>query len=395
MSRGQGLAGAIGSVLSRRRVPIELRPKGEPKGAVLLSYITKPFALEPDDNLFTAHSNLWECMEIARTFLDRGFSVDVIDYDDASFVPKKDYAVFIDIHSNMERLAPMLSKDCLKILHATGSYWKFQNDAEQARVDAIRARRGASLRPRRVVPPSRAIESADCMTLLGNAVTASTFAFAGKPIHKLHVSSPVTFPWDESKDFEAAKKRFVWFGGTGLILKGLDIALEAFAGVPDLHLTVCGPTNKERDFADAYHKELFETKNIHTVGWVDPQGEQFRRILHETGAMVYPSASEGQSTSVVVCLHAGLVPVVSVQSGVDVLQLGRVLTECTVEEVRREARAVASMSTRDFEAMSRSAWEYARRQHTRESFSREYRGAVAAILQQWSGRGRGSHPRTG
>jgi len=382
LSRRQGLAGAIGSVLSRtrRRVPIELRPKGEPKGAVLLSYITKPFALEPDDNLFTAHSNLWECMEIARTFLDRGFSVDVIDYDDASFVPKKDYTVFIDIHSNMERLAPMLSKDCLKILHATGSHWKFQNDAEQARVAAIRARRGASLRPRRIVPPSRAIELADCMTLLGNAVTASTFAFAGKPIHKLHVSSPVTFPWDESKDFEAAKKRFVWFGGPGLILKGLDIVLEAFSKMPELHLTVCGPVENEKDFSREYEKELYGTPNIRTLGMVGLMSDEFAEVRRSVGSLVYPSASEGQSTGVVVCMHGGLIPIVSRQSGVDIDGLGIILSESSIEEVQAAARQVAARPAEEVRPMARRVWEYARANHTRENFSKEHRNAVDSIL---------------
>ena len=380
MSRGKGLAGALSSVLSRRRVPVELKPTGEPKGAVLLSYITKPFTLEPDDNLFTAHSNLWECMEIARTFLDRGFSVDVIDYDNASFVPRKDYAVFIDIHSNMERLAPMLSKDCLKILHATGSHWKFQNDAEQARVDAIRARRGASLSPRRVVPPSRAIESADCMTLLGNEVTASTFAFAGKPIHKLHVSSPVTFPWDESKDFEAAKKRFVWFGGTGLILKGLDIVLEAFSKMPELHLTVCGPVENEKDFSREYDKELYGTPNIRTLGMVGLMSDEFAEVRRSVGSLIYPSASEGQSTGVVVCMHGGLIPIISRQSGVDIDGFGIILSESSIEEVQAAARQVAARPAEEVRLTARNAWEYARANHTRENFSKEYRSAVDSIL---------------
>ena len=381
MSRGKGLAASIGSVLRQRRHgPIELNPEGSPKGAVLLSYITRPFALKPDDSLFTAHSNMWECMEITRTFLGLGYSVDVIDYDDATFVPKRDYSVFIDIHSNMERLAPMLNKDCLKILHATGSHWKFQNDAEQARVDAIKARRGASLKPRRVVPPSKAIESADCMTLLGNSVTASTFEFAGKPIYKVHVSSPVAYPWDESKDFEAAKKRFVWFGGTGLVLKGLDIVLEAFSQMPELSLTVCGPVENEKDFAREYDRELYRTPNIRTLGKVELLSDEFAEVRHSVGSLIYPSASEGQSTGVVVCMHGGLVPAVSRQSGVDVDGFGILLSESSIEEVRAVARQIAARPSKEVESMARSAWEYARANHTRENFSNDYRKAVDSIL---------------
>ena len=382
MAASSRLRATVGSAIEaiRRKRVVSLAPEGGQKGNVLLSYITKPFTLKPDDRWWGVHSNMWECKEIATTWLEAGYAVDVIDYRDSNFVPRKKYDVLIDIHDNLERLAPLVGKDCLKILHATGSHWRFQNEAEQRRLNALRERRHVVLQARRTVPPSRGPETADFVTLLGNDATESTFAYAGKPIYKLKVSSPVAYPWDDGKDFESCGKRFLWLGGSGLVLKGLDIVLEAFAGMPELQLTVCGPTDKERDFADAYHKELFETKNIRTIGWVDQHGDQFRQILHETGALVYPSASEGQSTSVVVCLHAGLVPVVSAQSGVDVPGFGRVLTECSVDEVRREARAVAGLNPKDFETMSRSAWEYARQNHTRESFSREYRKVVSDIL---------------
>jgi len=388
LSRRPGFVGALGSALSRtrKRVPIELRPSGEPKGAVLLSYITKPFALDHSSYWFNVHSNMWECTEMARTFLDLGYSVDVIDWDDADFVPKKDYSIFIDIHSNMERLAPMLRSDCLKILHATGSHWRFQNDAEQSRVDAIKARRGASLKPRRMVPPSRAVEFADSVTLLGNDATASTFPLSGKPVHKLHVSSPVTYPWDDSKDFEAAKKQFVWFGGSGLVLKGLDVVLEAFSQMPELKLIVCGPVESEKDFRREYDRELYRTPNIRTAGLVGLTSDEFASIRHSTGSLVYPSASEGQSTSVVVCMHGGLVPLISRQSGVDVGRFGVVLEKSTIEEVKLVARQVASMPGEEVSSMARGAWEHAQTYHTRENFSSEYRKAINDILGKHRGR---------
>ena len=33
-----------------------------------------------------------------------------------------------------------------------------------------------------------------------------------------------------------------------MVHKGLDLVLEAFAGMPEYHLTVCGPVAKEKDF---------------------------------------------------------------------------------------------------------------------------------------------------
>ena len=372
-----------------RRGRVSLKPStGTPKGDVLLSYITKPFRLSPENPYFNVHSNMWECREIAQTFLDLGHAVDVIDWEDRDFVPKKQYSVLIDIHNNLERLAPFAGKDCLKILHVTGAHWRFQNEAENARLAALQKRRGVSLAPRRTVPPSLGIEHADCATLLGNDVTARTFEYAGKPIYRIPVSSPVTFDWIEGKDFEKCRNRFVWMASSGLVLRGLDIALEAFSAMPDLSLTVCGDIHAEEDFERAYRKELYETPNIRTVGWVDIGGREFSEMTRSSIGLVYPSASEGQSTSVVTCLHAGLIPIVSRESGVDVEGFGRVLTGCSLDEVKDTVRSVSRLPARETASMAKSAWEYARKNHTREAFSRQYRKAVDDILLS-----RGIHPR--
>lgn len=125
---------------------------------VLLSYITNPFRMSPNNPRFNHHSNKWECREMANIWLNHGYNVDVIDWNNTRFIPKRDYSIFIDIHSNMERLTPFL-KNSKKILHITGAHWKFQNAAETKRLSDLRLRRGFSLKPRRQVTPCNGIES--------------------------------------------------------------------------------------------------------------------------------------------------------------------------------------------------------------------------------------------
>jgi len=116
-----------------RHRTVSLPPSGEAVGRVLLSYITAPFS--PGFEAGSAnHSNLWECSEIARILRGMGYAVDVIDWDDADFVPKRRYDIFIDIHGNMERLAPLVGEECLKVVHVTGSHWLHQNRAEYERL---------------------------------------------------------------------------------------------------------------------------------------------------------------------------------------------------------------------------------------------------------------------
>ena len=121
--------------------------------------------------------------------------------------------------------------------------------------------------------------------------------------------SAVSYPWFEDKDFAAARTRFLWIGSRGLVHKGLDLVLEAFARMPEVHLTVCGPIHEEPAFEAAFRRELYETPNIETLGWVDIASPAFAELLKRTVALVYPSAAEACCGTVVNSMQAGLIPV--------------------------------------------------------------------------------------
>lgn len=359
---------------------IPLRPSCTPKGNVLLSYITDPF-FEYKEREYT-HTNIWECREMANIFLASGYAVDVIDWKNDSFIPKKNYSYCIDIHSNLERLSPLLNKDCVKIFHATGSHWLFQNRAEYERLFNLQQRKKITLVPRRSLTPSFAIENADLVTLLGNEATENTYRYANKKIFHIPLSTTHSFPFPENKNINEAKKRFVWFGGGGMIHKGLDLVLEAFAEMPEYHLSVCGPVRSEKDFEKAYWKELYETKNIKTFGRIDPGGSIFREILDSSVALVYPSCSEGQSGAVITCLHGGLIPAVSYQSGVNVNDFGIIFKENTIAEIKEVVRHIASTPNEELRFMSKKAWEYAGKEHTRERWSSSFKTFVKSLAKK-------------
>lgn len=350
------------------------------EGDVLLSYITSPFKVKPDHPFFYLHTNLWECERIAQTWQNHGYNVDIIDWDNPWVFPKKDYSVFIDIHSNMERIAPRLSKDCKKILHITGAHWQYQNAAEMRRLSDLETRRGIRLYPQRQVVPSRGIEYADCATILGNSFTRETFAFAKKPLYPIPISTTVQYPAPEKK-FDKIRKNFLWFGSTGMVHKGLDLVLEVFSRLPDYHLTVCGPVHKEPDFERAYTRELYHTKNIRTVGFTDIRSVQFLDIIKNTTALIYPSCSEGGGGSVITCMHAGLIPIVSVESSVDVGEdFGILLRNCSADEIRDSVMSLSQKSEAELQHMAYSAWQYARANHTREKFAEHYEKFVQNII---------------
>ena len=167
------MIGRIKKILGKRGNCVSLLPDGSVKGRVLLSYIVEPFLTPQRQEISSTHTNFWECTQIARTFLEFGYAVDVIDWVDTAFVPRLEYSFVVDIHSNLERLAPLLDSACVKILHITGSHWLFQNQAELKRLYGVQQRRGVTLLPRRTVPPSLGIENADFATIIGNEFTMS------------------------------------------------------------------------------------------------------------------------------------------------------------------------------------------------------------------------------
>jgi glycosyltransferase involved in cell wall biosynthesis len=358
---------------------VSLNPLKPSKGNVLLSYRTSPF-LKGGEEEMRIHTAAWECVQIAQTFLDRGYCVDVIYWLNNQFVPQKEYAFFIDVHSNLERIGPMLNKECVKILHIVWAHWLFHNHAAYKRHLALMERRGLALKPVRQLEPARGIEWADYATMLGNEFTAGTYGYAKKPIFPLPISTQSVYPPPTDKDLESCRRHYLWLGGTGLVHKGLDLVLEVFAEMPEYHLTVCGSISHEKDFVKAYYRELYETPNIHTIGWLDVGSAEFLKIANSCIGLIHPSCSEGQSGSVVNCLHAGLVPVVSYESGLDVEEFGVVLTDCSIGEIKTAIEHVSSLSGANLRERSERAWEYARARHTREQFAKEYDAAVEKIM---------------
>ncbi len=372
----------LNQVFPPKNVPVVLQSRGRNRGSAVISYISWPFQEGWEVPKARGHTNAFEVVAMSDVWRDLGFRVEIISHDNTTYRPPADCRIAVDIHRNLERWAGDLPDSCRKILHATGPHWLMWNQAELARLVAVRDRRGIALMPRRQVLPSRGVEVADHVVVLGNDFTRGTFLFGGRPVTRVPISSAYELPWPDGRNFESARRRFLWVGSYGMIHKGLDLALEAFAGMPELELTVCGRPEKEPDFFRLYDKHLRGTANIHFHGWLDMGTPDFLDIARTHAAVIYPSSAEGGAGSVIHCMHAGMLPICTPEASIDLNDFGLLVPQASVGGVQMACRELAGMEPADVERRARGAWEHARASHTRGLFKTNYATFAASIARE-------------
>ena len=375
------LQSAIAKYQQRKAPVVRIKPIGREKGCVVISYISWPFIHGLDPVIMRGHTNAFEVKAMADSYVRLGFRVEIIDYHNKSYTPPRDAVVAIDLHGSLEGWEKALPDNCKRVLHATGPHWLQWNRSELLRLEGVRNRKGLAISPRRQVEPSRSAELTDHITVLGNNYTMDSFVFAGKPITRVPISSAYEFNFDPGKDYEKARRKFLWVGSYGMVMKGLDLVLDAFAQMPDLELTVCGSCEKEADFFRVYEKELRHTPNIRFHGWIDMGDMNFHEIVRTHGAIIYPSAAEGGAGSVIHCIHAGLIPICTTEASVDLVDFGIQIEDGTVEACKNAARKAAGLSSTEFADRALAGWEHVKNVHTREEFARNYMQFAESLMQ--------------
>ena len=261
----------------------------------LLCGLDRPFR----KGVHLKHNNLTEALEMARVLHELGYAVDVINHDNPRAVDYASYEVLFGAGLAMEQAILQERFPRLRtILYMCGAYVPWSNRASLARLDDLHRRRGVWLPgSARLGDPGWGLERVvDGLIVLGNAVVAAPYrAVTPRPVHEL----PLFFlrvvdpePVLAARDLSRARRHFVWFAGTGLVHKGLDLALEAFARHPDLHLHVYGAIQKEPAFLTAFQRELRGTPNVHVEGFLGLDGPAFRPALLASAFVVSPSCAE-------------------------------------------------------------------------------------------------------
>ena len=218
------------------------------------------------------------------------------------------------------------------------------------------------------------------LILTGNSWTASTYDghYNGKifnvPVTAIDYYSKRKF----KRNWNSAKKHFLWFGGSGLIHKGLDLTIEAFEKTSNLVLHICGP--KEDDFFEAYKAVFTENQNIRYYGFLDINSNEFSELLQNCGFVILPSCSEGQASSVVTAMFSGLIPVLTRECGIDLHDFVTPITDIRVAALASLVTSMSETAAEELSERSEQTIDYVLKNNTLKKYSEVFAKIFEQIL---------------
>jgi glycosyltransferase involved in cell wall biosynthesis len=265
-----------------------------------------------------------------------------------------------------------------KVFYCTENYWAFQNLAELNRLKAFQQRTGIWVRPERQTRVSFSDEYADYITLLGTSFQQLLYN-ARPERYQLDISVAVV-PEQLPKHVASARANFLWMGSGGVLLKGLDLAVEAFLELPKANLYIAGAIEREPRVWKWLKPILDKHPNIHYLGWVDVATSTFAKLANNCIGVVYPSASEGGGGVVAQLLHFGLVPIVTQTATVRAASLGFEIESqepaIIIDAIRLSVRTVLAMPEHELTQRSAAVQAFAAAHHTRPAYATSF----AALL---------------
>lgn len=363
------------------RSMIRLSPRGTIKGRALLAFSTVAYKrIMRGEKLDRAHPAAWTNLLLAGDLLARGFRVDVIDFLDQAITPAEKYEVIIDVGTNLDRLGSNLVAGGIGIYYTMFNHPIPHNAACWSRHSALLRRRGVSLLPERLRPYSLAAEVADHVICPGGTVSLENYGHIGGRLHSLTQVRPFVTEKLVQRNVETSRRRFLWLGGNGPVQKGLDVTLEAFAGMPECELYICGSLENWPGFIATYGREIQGTPNIRNVGWVDTTSDRWSDVANQCIGFVAPSATEVRATSAYVCMSRGLVPIVTRELDVDIGPCGVVLGDPSPQTIQDAVRSVAAKDRQSLREWAEQAMEAGEQAYDRARAAADYTAILDGVL---------------
>jgi hypothetical protein len=179
-----------------------------------------------------------------------------------------------------------------------------------------------------------------------------------------------------NKDFNSVKKKFVWFGSSGIVHKGLDILIDTFSELPDLQLDVYGaPENELRGLEIPSNVIIHETINVNSAEFVD-------EVVSQHAFVLSLSCSEGMMSGVATCMKFGLIPIVTLETGFDSFPHVILFSNWKIEYVKETLNKCVAMPSEELKFKSNCSLQWANKNCSNSSFYDLLKMTLNEIIKQ-------------
>lgn len=355
---------------------------------VLLCHLPEAF----NGKLPKYHSNFTECYTVAECFDRLGYSVDCtsrmkrgIDY------ARYDIVFGINGNAFMGSFVPGMKVEPLRIFYSVGAQMCYNYRVTSERNIDFHRRHGSwLLASNRYIPGDARVyyeeHFSDAVICLGDSHVVEQFRKEDKDCGKYRQLSAFYFPVVKSvaeKDFGACRRNILWFGSSGMLHKGLDIAIDFAAEHREYTLHICGGSRQDKAFWKYYNPIIESHDNIVVHGFVDIESPLFVRLLEQCGVLLNPSISEGGAVSVLNVLgNSPLLPLYSKGTGLDLEQVGVEVESVTYENFCDALLELEKLPVEKFAEKALAAHELVKSRYTLENYRNNMYSYIKEIIEK-------------
>jgi hypothetical protein len=345
----------------------------------LLSYIIYPFKKQS-----LSHTNYYEAITYAKVLDEMGYAVDIVHYTYDKHIDFSKYDLLVGFGEPFTTYFKSGFTNTKTIYYGTGMHQCRQNNATLKRLKQVYIKKRKWLTDSiRYVDKTWNYQTmlVDGIIVLGNDVCMESYSkFYNGPIYGIPAPFYKTFNGYQilsERSKYRTKTNFLWFGGKGLIHKGLDLVLEFFSDNPQFKLHVCGPIKNEPKFEKEYFKELYQTENIITHDFINISSDAFRDILLDCSFVIFPSCSEGGSPSIITAIGNGaLIPIITRET---TISTGN---EIWIEnfDINEAINKTKELNDEQIMLLQKENIDYILKYHSQETYYENLKTAIIKIL---------------
>ena len=308
---------------------INIKPCLQNQKRVLISYITD--SLLSNCSKWDTSTRQKECSVVIGSFIDQGYTVDVIGCNDQSnfqSIMFNHYDVIFGFGSVFYEMCKR-QPNANRILYLTEKHPDFSARKEMERNNYFFQRHNKRVSCVRsgLFFQKEHFDVADSIIFVGTEadkqilpvkVPCYSIAPTGLSNNEFNVSN---------RNVSDAKKNFLWLGSMGAIHKGLDILIDVFQKQEESVLHIAGLNSIDRKTLQHYSN----TACILDHGFLNAQSSEFCTLMTKCGYLIFPSCSEALSTAVITGMNFGLIPIITPETSFELPNIGAYLLDYSVE----------------------------------------------------------------